>query len=101
MGIQIRPFLAAKFLEFAASQVRHSLSCTEPGLSRRAVPVWAIVTLAILAARVVYNWRRSGRTFASFVGLGIIRLYARLWHGCTFPRSKGSEWGADLPTAGP
>src|SRR5207249_3324760 len=69
-------------------------------------PVWAIVTLAILAARLAYNWKRSGRSFGSFVGLGIIRLYARLWHGCTFPLVKGATpqervgWN-ELPATGP
>ena len=57
--------------------------------------MWAFVTLAILSARLVYNWRRSGRSFGSFVGLGIVRLYARFWHGCTFPAP------AELPARGP
>ena len=47
--------------------------------------MWAFVTLAILAATLLVNWKRSGRSFGSFMGLGTVRLYARLWHGCTFP----------------
>lgn len=44
------------------------------------------LTLAILGGRLLFNWKRSGRTFGSFIGLGVVRLYARLWHGCTFPK---------------
>jgi 1-acyl-sn-glycerol-3-phosphate acyltransferase len=57
--------------------------------------VWAFVTLAILAAILLINWRRSGRSFGSFVGLGVVRLYARLWHGCTFAAP------AAVPATGP
>lgn len=32
---------------------------------------------------------------ASVIGLGLVRLYARLWHGCHFPAP------ADLPESGP
>jgi 1-acyl-sn-glycerol-3-phosphate acyltransferase len=47
--------------------------------------VWAFVTLAIIAASIFYNWRRSGKRLPAFIGLGVIRLYSRLWHGATFP----------------
>jgi 1-acyl-sn-glycerol-3-phosphate acyltransferase len=47
--------------------------------------VLAFVTLALLTGRLLFNWKRSGRSFGSFIGLGTVRLYARLWHGCTFP----------------
>lgn len=55
----------------------------------------AFVSLTFFAALLYFNWRRSGRAFASFVGLGTVRLYARLWHGCTFPAP------AALPATGP
>ncbi len=45
----------------------------------------ALVTLAIIATTIFINWKRSGRSFGSFIGLGIVRTYARFWHGCTFP----------------
>jgi 1-acyl-sn-glycerol-3-phosphate acyltransferase len=48
--------------------------------------VLAFLTLAAVAASLLHNWRRSGRSFGSFVGLGAVRLYARLWHGCSFAR---------------
>ena len=57
--------------------------------------VLAFVTLAFLAGAILLNWKRSGRTFGSFIGLGIVRLYARLWHGCTFPAP------ITLPASGP
>ena len=42
----------------------------------------ALVTYLLIAVVILVNWRRSGRSFGSFIGLGTVRLYARLWHGC-------------------
>ena len=56
--------------------------------------VMALLALGIIAATLLYNWRRSGRSFSSFIGLVIVRSYARLWHGCTFPAP------AELPRQG-
>ncbi len=57
--------------------------------------MWAFVTLAIIATAILINWKRSGKSLRAFVGLGVVRLYARLWHGCTFPAPLGA------PATGP
>jgi 1-acyl-sn-glycerol-3-phosphate acyltransferase len=57
--------------------------------------VWAFVTLAILIAAVVCRWKHSGRSLGSVIGLGIVRIYAKLWHGCSFPAP------AEIPASGP
>jgi 1-acyl-sn-glycerol-3-phosphate acyltransferase len=44
--------------------------------------VLVLVTYATIATALLVNWRRSRRSFASFIGLGTVRIYARLWHGC-------------------
>jgi 1-acyl-sn-glycerol-3-phosphate acyltransferase len=42
------------------------------------------VTYLLIAAVILVRWRLSGRSFGPFIGLGLIRLYARLWHGCVY-----------------
>ena len=44
--------------------------------------VLALLTYLLIAAVILVRWRRSGRSFGGFIGLGTVRLYARLWHGC-------------------
>ena len=44
----------------------------------------ALVTLVGVAAVILVNWRRSGRQLGPFLGLGLLRVYARLFHGCVY-----------------
>ena len=44
--------------------------------------VLALLTYLLIAAVILVRWRYSGRSFGSFIGLGTVRRYARLWHGC-------------------
>lgn len=48
--------------------------------------MWVLASGALLVAIVVTRWRRSGRELAEFLGVGVVALYGRLWHGCTSRR---------------
>jgi 1-acyl-sn-glycerol-3-phosphate acyltransferase len=56
--------------------------------------MWAWFLTVAAAAVVFVNWRRSGLDLLEFLGMFVIRAYARLWHGCVFNRPL-------LPDRGP
>ncbi len=55
----------------------------------------ALATLATLVGLAFVFWRRSALPLIDFVLLGFARVYAALWHRCTFNRRAG------LPATGP
>src|SRR5262245_61800817 len=57
--------------------------------------MWALVVGTLAAFIVLVQWRRSGQSLGHFLGLGLVRVYARVWHG---PTSNGP---APLPAKGP
>ena len=57
--------------------------------------MWAVAGFALVMAAVVIRSRRSGLRLGHFLGLGLVYLYARLWHGWT-----GTP-PAPLPRTGP
>src|SRR5262245_56057260 len=57
--------------------------------------MWALAVVAVATVVTLARWRRSGRRLVDFLGLGVVMLYARLWHRCT------SNGPAPLPPAGP
>jgi 1-acyl-sn-glycerol-3-phosphate acyltransferase len=57
--------------------------------------MWAVAVCALTAVIVLVQWRRSGQSLVHFVGLGLVRMYARVWHGLTW------NGPAPLPAKGP
>jgi 1-acyl-sn-glycerol-3-phosphate acyltransferase len=57
--------------------------------------MWAVAICGLIAARLAWAWRSSGLPILDFVGLGIMRMYARLYHN-VWIRSH-----ARLPAKGP
>jgi 1-acyl-sn-glycerol-3-phosphate acyltransferase len=43
--------------------------------------MWAMAVCALAGAVVLVRWWRSGQCLFHFVGLGLVRMYVRLWHG--------------------
>ena len=43
----------------------------------------ALVAVGLLALGLMIRWRRSGMTLGNFLGIGLVSLYARLWHRYT------------------
>jgi 1-acyl-sn-glycerol-3-phosphate acyltransferase len=56
--------------------------------------MWAEIVTGFALLTVLRQWRRSGLSLGDFVGLGLIRLYGRLWHGVQ------SDGLLPLPTKG-
>jgi 1-acyl-sn-glycerol-3-phosphate acyltransferase len=52
----------------------------ERGKSERRATMWALALGGFMAAGLLVNWRRSGQPALDFFCLGIMRLYARLYH---------------------
>jgi len=48
--------------------------------------MWAILLGSFLLACVLLRWRRSPWPFGVYLGLGLLTLYARLWHRLTTNR---------------
>lgn len=57
--------------------------------------MWAVLVCALAAAIALMRWRRSGQPAAHFFGLGLVRLYTRLWHGLSW------NGPAPVPSKGP
>jgi 1-acyl-sn-glycerol-3-phosphate acyltransferase len=57
--------------------------------------MWAVAVAALAAIAVGVRWSRSGQPLAEFLALGVVRLYAALWHRW---RANGP---APFPAAGP
>jgi 1-acyl-sn-glycerol-3-phosphate acyltransferase len=57
--------------------------------------MWALLVTGLAAAVALLRWRRSGQSLAHFLGLGLVRMYARVWHGLTWTGP------APLPDKGP
>lgn len=43
--------------------------------------MWAVAVCALVAVLVLVQWWRSGQVLVHFLGLAVVRMYARLWHG--------------------
>jgi 1-acyl-sn-glycerol-3-phosphate acyltransferase len=57
--------------------------------------MWVLVVYGLIAAGLLIAWRRSGQPALDFFCLGIMRLYARLYHNLWIRRQ------AELPATGP
>lgn len=42
--------------------------------------MWIVVPWLVLALAGLWLWRRSGQEAVEYFGLGLVRMYARLWH---------------------
>jgi len=50
-----------------------------------------LAACAVVAAVILWQWRRSGQVLVHYLGLGLVYLYARLWH----------RWSANGPARVP
>src|SRR5262249_17423776 len=57
--------------------------------------MWAMAVLALAGCIWLGRWRRSPHKCFDFLGLGLVTLYARLWHGCFYFRPS------TIPAIGP
>lgn len=57
--------------------------------------MWWASLLAAGVVLLLVQWRQSGQKLIDFLGLGLVYVYARLWHGCT------ANVASPLPAKGP
>lgn len=57
--------------------------------------MWGLVTLGVISAFILYNWRNVDMPLHHYVVLSTVRFYARLYHGCHV------ETLSPLPDEGP
>lgn len=57
--------------------------------------MWVLTALALVMALVSIQWLRSGLGLHEYLALGVVYLYARLWHSCRY------NGPAPLPARGP
>src|SRR5687767_12956537 len=57
--------------------------------------MWVLAAAALTALVILIRWTQSGQKLIDYLGIGLVYLYARLWHrwSCNGP--------APLPAQGP
>jgi 1-acyl-sn-glycerol-3-phosphate acyltransferase len=57
--------------------------------------MWVVMIAGIVALALMVHWRRSGVIWQEYLGLGLVYLYARLWHRWS------SNGPSPIPARGP
>jgi 1-acyl-sn-glycerol-3-phosphate acyltransferase len=57
--------------------------------------MWILPILVVALIALLLKWRRSGQRLHDFLGHGLVYVYARVWHRCSYRRP------APLPKSGP
>lgn len=53
--------------------------------------MWAMAVCAVAAVLVWLAWRGSGVALSEFLGIGLVCLYARLWHRCSVEGARSLQ----------
>src|SRR5207245_1036617 len=63
-----------------AFPARFTIALSHPVRGGERAIMWALVSAGIAAAVILARGWRSGKRFIDYLGIGLVYVYARLWH---------------------